>query len=136
MPDRGNAPSVLNLDEEFYKNNFYRAAIWTGESIQACLMNIGRNISTGMKSSDAGDVLFIAYEGRGRACIGARGEGQRCYDINCGDCVAIPRGVYYNIENTGHAPLRLFAIYAPAQIAYGAVDFTKESADARDSARA
>ena len=44
----------------------------------------------------------------------------------------VPAGTWHNITNTGNTPLKLYTIYAPPMHPFGAVEMTKEEAEATE----
>jgi len=132
--DRGNAPTVFNLDSEIYQNKSFRTAIWTGVGLQICVMNIPRGGELGIHKNDTSDVFIKLEMGCAGILYGMEKEKLTSVAVNHRHAAVIPGGVYYNIKNTGSSTLRLYVIYAPPCHPYGTVDFTKESADAREGA--
>lgn len=132
--DRGNAPTVFNLEDEIYRNKSFRTAIWTGAGLQLCVMDIPRGEEVGIRKNDASDMFFKVESGYGDLLYGIKKERLISEALNRRSAVVIPGGVYYNVKNTGSSSLRLYVIYAPPEHPYGTVDFTKESADSREGA--
>jgi len=57
---------------------------------------------------DAEEVLYF-LSGTGMQMV----DDGEPFEVNAGDCIYIPKGVYHSTMNTGWEPLRIIAIYNP-----------------------
>lgn len=129
--DRGNSPSILNIDAITRENENYRTAIWTGEGMQVTVMNIPSGSGIRNERHDNIDQFIKIISGSGEITM-RRGEGypSTTTPVREGEAVIIPRGTWHSLSNTGRAPLKLYSVYAPKNHPYGTVERTVEDADA------
>jgi mannose-6-phosphate isomerase-like protein (cupin superfamily) len=75
--------------------------------------------------------------GSGRVLMGpARDELTFEQEVGDGWCVLVPAGTWHDVVNTGHEPMRLYAIYAPVHHAAGKVHPTADDAEQDEQAGA
>lgn len=58
---------------------------------------------------DADEVIFVR-SGTGTQML----DDEAPVEIESGDCLYVPKGVYHATENTGTAPMELIVVYTPA----------------------
>lgn len=105
---------VVNMSNAANRNCNFRTAIWTGDHIQCTLMSIAKGEDIGLEVHPNTDQYIRVESGRGIVSVGrSRDELENSQSISVGDAAFIPAGVWHNIKNTGHQPLRLSSVYAP-----------------------
>ncbi len=131
--DHGPEPYVLNIEVATLRNPNYRTAIWTGENLQATLMSIPAGESIGLELHADHDQFLRIEAGQGLTQMGPTQE-HLMYEqvVHNGDAIFVPAGMWHNVTNTGHTPLKLYSIYAPAQHPWGTVHHTKAEAEAAE----
>ena len=115
----------INIEQETINNTDYRRVIHTTKHNQVVLMSLepGEDIPT--ETHDGSQ--FIRFEkGRGIAIINGKE-----YKLSDGISLNIPAGVKHYIKQTGDQPLKLYAIYSPAEHTDGLiqtrqVDYTQQ----------
>lgn len=129
--DYGPEPFVVNIDNATRQNNYYRAALWTGEYLQATLMSIVDEI--GLEIHPDTDQFLRIEEGCGIVMMGKSADNLN-FQIRVGKDYAIfvPAGTWHNIVNCGNTPLKLYSIYAPVHHPHGTVQRTRAEAEAAE----
>ena len=110
------------------ENPNFRQELLTNEYSQVIEMNIESGSAIGEQVYE-GDAVLVIVEGCGEAVLNRKHS-----PVHNGSLVAVPAGTRHNIINTGSAPLKLFALYAPPQEAPGTLYRTKTEALAAEDA--
>lgn len=118
---------VQNIDHLTVENDNYRRVLYTGENLQLVLMALRPGEEIGEEVHEDRDQFFRVEAGRGVIWI----DGAKTA-IEDDFAMIVPAGARHNVKNTGHAPLKLYTIYAPPEHAEGTVRTTKSDADARE----
>ena len=129
MQDKGPNPYVVNIEELTLENENFRTAAWTGSQMQMTLMNIQPGDDIGLEIHDDHDQFLRIEQGLATVLMGSSEEELESWDIEEDFAILVPAGVWHNVVNTGHEPLKLYSIYAPAEHDHGTVHETKEIAD-------
>lgn len=128
--DHGPEPLFANINRLAKQNSYYRAALWTGDSLQMTLMSIPINGEIGKEMHPDVDQFIKIEEGCALVMIG---EADSCFNhrqrVNRDYAVIIPAGTWHNIINIGTVPLKLYSIYAPPEHSHGTVHKTKADAE-------
>lgn len=112
--DLGGSFFVVNMSLAANRNRNFRTAIWTGDHMQCTLMSIAKGEEIGVEIHPNTDQYIRVENGRGIVSVGrTRDKLENSQVISVGDAVFIPAGIWHNIENTGHQPLKLSSVYAP-----------------------
>lgn len=127
--DYGNKPHAINIKYATKQNSTFRTAIWTGKHLQVTLMciNVGEDI--GLEVHHHNDQFLRIESGLGLVLMGDQKD-QLTYQkrVEDGSAIFVPAGKWHNIINTGHQPIKLYAIYAPPEHALGTIHLTKADA--------
>jgi len=109
-----------NIEELTTNNENYRDVILTTEHSQLVLMSVAPGDEIGMEVHK-GD-QFIRFEsGEGKCII----DGNEMM-VSDGFAITVPAGAKHNVINVSlDKPLKLYAIYSPAEHTKGIVDKTK-----------
>lgn len=108
-----------NIVELAKQNDFFRKELATGSHSQVVLMSVNVGEDIGEEIHKVNQTL-IFVQGKGETIL----NGQVAA-IGEGSLVFVPAGVKHNFKNTGDQPLKLFTIYAPAQLKPGTVEKEK-----------
>ena len=127
--DHGPNPYVMNATQGATQNQFFRAAIWTGENLQMTLMSILPCDEIGWEIHEDTDQLIRIEQGRAVFQIGeCRGRKKYEKELGVQDVVFVPAGTWHNVVNMGRCPLKVSSIYAPPHHPRGTIHQTKEDA--------
>ncbi len=136
MKDYGGTPLVVNIEDVTERNNTYRTALWTGSHLQVTVMSIGVGDDIGLEVHPTTDQFIRIEEGQGLVQMGDSRD-RLDYAANAFEdyAVMVPAGKWHNITNTGNKPMKVYAIYAPPEHAFGTVHATKADAMAAERQR-
>ena len=101
------------------ENDTFRTVLFTGEHSQLVVMSLAAGEEIGDEVHEE-DQLFSFVEGVGEAVLDGRISPLAEHDVLC-----VPAGTRHNIRNTGHEPMKLFTIYAPAHHPAGTIHRTR-----------
>lgn len=132
MQDYGPKPYVVNIEELTLGNDNFRTAAWTGSQMQMTLMTIQPGDDIGLEVHDDHDQLLRIEQGLATVLMGETEEGLESWDAEDDFAIFVPAGTWHNVVNTGHEPLRLYSIYAPAEHQHGTIHATKADAEAAE----
>jgi mannose-6-phosphate isomerase-like protein (cupin superfamily) len=133
IKDYGGKPFVVNIEEGTKQNDTYRTALWTGNNLQVTLMSIDVGDDIGLEVHPTTDQFIRIEEGQGLVQMGDSKEKLDFEEKAFADyAMMIPAGKWHNLINTGNAPLKIYAIYAPPEHPYGTVHETKADAMASE----
>lgn len=129
--DEGPAPTVLDIEEATLGNGTFRTTLWTGSNLQLTVMAIAPGDDIGLEVHTDGDQFLRVEAGTARVQMGPS-EDELPFDREVADdwAILVPAGTWHNVTNTGDAPLRVYALYAPPEHAHGTVHLSKADADA------
>ena len=115
-------PLVIDIEKDTIENEDYRRVIHTSPFSQLVLMSLEPGQNIGMEVHADGD-QFIKIEA-GEGMVYLDGEMKNVSD---GFSISIPAGTHHDIANLSETePLKLYAIYSPAEHAHGLVQRFKE----------
>lgn len=127
--DYGPGPFIGDINRMAKRNNYFRNTLWTGEFFQITLMSIPVGGEIGLEAHQVDQYLRIE-EGSGLVMMGPR---KGYIDLRKSVCenygIFVPAGIWHNIKNCGHCPLKISSLYAPPQHPPGTIHETKEIAD-------
>ncbi len=112
-----------NIEKNTIENKNFRHVLYTGAHMQLVLMSLEVGEEIGMEVHTDNDQFFRFEQGLGTVIIN-----DTTYHVGDGDVVIVPAGAEHNVMNTGHEPLKLYTIYAPAHHKDGIVRATKQEA--------
>ena len=122
-------PYVINIDKATEENDNYRTVVWTGKHLQLTLMSIDVGDDIGLEVHPNLDQFIRIEEGHGLVQMGSSKDILNFQQkVSDGYAIMIPAGTWHNVVNTGHKPLKLYAIYAPPEHQPGTIHETKEEA--------
>lgn len=129
--DHGPEPFVIDIEEATLGNDRFRTALWTGANLQLTVMCIEPGDDIGLEVHHDRDQFLRIEAGEGKVQMGPD-EDDLPFERDVRDdwIVLVPAGTWHNVTNTGDAPLRLYALYAPPEHPHGTVHPTKADADA------
>lgn len=131
MADEGPNPFVTNIETDTLANENYRTTRWTGSHLQMTLMKIDPGHDIGLEVHDDGDQFLRVEAGTARVQMGLTKD-DLAFDREVGDdwAILVPAGTWHNVTNIGDGPLKVYAIYGPAEHRHGTVHPTKTDAEA------
>jgi mannose-6-phosphate isomerase-like protein (cupin superfamily) len=129
--DAGPDPFVVDIEAATLANENYRTTLWTGTNLQMTVMNIEPGHDIGLEVHEDGDQFLRVEAGTARVQMGPAKD-DLSFDRQVEDdwVILVPAGMWHNVTNTGDAPLKVYALYAPPEHAHGTVHPTKADADA------
>jgi mannose-6-phosphate isomerase-like protein (cupin superfamily) len=131
--DYGNSPYVINIEQATLQNPFYRTALWTGKHMQLTVMTIHPGEDIGLERHPNTDQFLRVESGHGLVQMGAQREHLDYQQYVQDDfAILVPAGMWHNLINTGHTPLKLYTIYAPPEHPYGTTHPAKQDAMAAE----
>lgn len=131
--DQGKKPWVVDIEKLTKENTKFRAAKWTGTLLQMTVMSIPVGGEIGLEVHTKNDQFIRVEEGKARVLMGPSKE-DLSFRKEIGDdwAIFIPAGLWHNVVNVGEKPLKVYAIYAPAEHPAGTVHATAEEAAAAE----
>lgn len=117
----------VDIFEAARTNDAFRREVLTGERAQVVIMTVPAGGEIGAEVHSDTDQVLVFLDGRGSAELNGQSSA-----VAPNDLVFVRAGTRHNFINTGTAPLRLIAIYAPPEHAPGSVHATKADADAAE----
>jgi mannose-6-phosphate isomerase-like protein (cupin superfamily) len=131
--DYGPHPYVADIERAALANRDYREALWTGRYLQLTLMNIPVGGEVGLEVHPDTDQFFCVEAGTAMVQMGERRERLHFrQQATAGYGIFIPAGMWHNIVNSGHEPLKMYSVYAPPHHPPGTRQATKAVADAQE----
>lgn len=126
MKDYGNQPFVVDINKASKQNQTFRTVLWTGEHLQVTVMSIAPGEDVGLEVHPETDQFLRIEEGEGLVQMGVT-EHQVDFETRVRDdsAIFVPAGIWHNLTNIGHSPIKLYSIYAPAEHPFGTVHQTK-----------
>ncbi|SEA25004.1 Mannose-6-phosphate isomerase, cupin superfamily [Bowdeniella nasicola] len=128
--DHGKKPYVIDIEKETVGNDLFRKTIWTGAHLQATLMTIPVGGDIGLEVHEENDQFLRLEQGKGRCQMGPSKD-DLSFDEEVEDdwAIFVPAGTWHNVTNIGDEPMKLYAIYGPADHEPGTVHKTQEDAE-------
>jgi mannose-6-phosphate isomerase-like protein (cupin superfamily) len=128
--DQGRRSWVVDIEKLTLENSKYRAAKWTGKSLQMTVMSIPPGREIGLEKHDVGDQFIRVEQGRARVVMGPS-EDELPFDRQVSDewAIFIPAGAWHNIINVGEEELKVYVIYAPPEHPAGTLHETFKEAE-------
>lgn len=114
---------VDNIESLAIHNTAFRRVLYTAKHCQLVLMALKPNEEIGAETHHL-DQFFRVEAGSGEATL----DGVTT-SIKAGFAVLVPAGTQHNIINTGHAPLKLYTLYAPPNHRDNVVHLTRHDAE-------
>lgn len=131
--DLGNMPTIINIEKETLKNNYFRKAIWTGEHLQVTVMSIPAGGEIGLEMHNNIDQFIRVEYGIASVFMGkTKQEVKFVGSANSSYAILIPSGTWHNIINEQNVPLKVYSVYAPPKHPIGTIHKTKFDADLAD----
>lgn len=129
--DYGKQPWVVNIEDLTLKNEYFRAAKWTGQYLQMTVMSLKPGEEIGLEKHDKGDQFIRVEKGNARVVMGLSKD-KMTFDKKVSDdwAIFIPAGFWHNIINEGDKPLKVYVIYAPPEHPAGTLHKTSKEAKA------
>lgn len=133
LQDFGKQPFVIDIEDATENNQWFRTTLWTGDYLQVTLMSIGVGEDIGLELHSDVDQFLRIEEGKGLVQMGKTKDNLdfRRY-VESDYAIFVPAGMWHNLTNTGHKPLKLYSIYAPPEHPHGTVHHTKAEAIAAE----
>lgn len=120
---------VANIAETTAQNTDFRRVLYSGAKLQLVLMALNPSEELGGEIHDETDQFFHVEQGKGLIVI----DGTP-HKITVGDCAVVPAGAHHNLICTGHAPLKVYALYGPPHHLGNLVQQSKAQAAGSDEA--
>ena len=126
LKDYGNQPFVVDINEASKQNEPFRTVLWTGEKLQVTVMSIAPGEDIGLEVHPETDQFLRIEEGVGLVQMGPTEHEVNFQEwVEDDSAIFVPVGTWHNLINTGNVPLKLYAIYAPAEHLFGTIHQTK-----------
>lgn len=127
--DHGPSPYVVDIEKDTLENTNFRTTRWTGNHIQLTLMTIPVGGDVGLEVHEGIDQFLRLEQGSGRVEMGPSQDDLNFrQDVGADWAVFVPAGQWHNITNIGDVPMKLYAIYGPADHVHGTVHPTPQDA--------
>ncbi|MDO5527816.1 MAG: cupin domain-containing protein [Paracoccus sp. (in: a-proteobacteria)] len=128
--DHGGEPFVVDIEKDTKDNPNFRTTRWTGKHLQMTLMTIPVGGDIGLEVHPENDQFLRLEEGKGRVQMG-KSKDNLDFEREVEDdwAVLVPAGIWHNITNIGDGPMKLYALYGPADHEKGTVHETQEDAE-------
>lgn len=101
---------IIDIETETIKNDNFRKVLNTSENLQLVVMSIPVGQDIGEETHKDVDQFIRIEKGEGEFVLNGKGR-----KVNDGFCTIIPMGTKHNVVNVGDEPLKLYAIYSPAE---------------------
>ena len=129
--DFGKRPWVVDIEKLTVDNTDFRAAKWTGTSMQLTVMSIKVGGQIGLEKHDGIDQFIRIEQGKGRVTMGrSKDDPDFVADVEDDWSILIPSGYWHNLVNTGESELKAYSIYGPPEHPVGTVHRTFEESEA------
>lgn len=128
--DYGKEPYVVDIEKRTLSNENFRTTVWTGAHLQLTLMTIPVGGDIGLEVHPENDQFLRLEQGRGRVEMGPE-ESELSFREEVEDdwAILVPAGTWHNVTNIGDEPMKLYALYGPADHVPGTVHPTQEDAE-------
>jgi mannose-6-phosphate isomerase-like protein (cupin superfamily) len=119
-----------SIENATLNNSFFRQVLFTGKHHQLVVMCLQKGEDIGEEVHENVDQFFRVEEGEARFVLNGKE-----HLAHSGDAVIVPAGTRHNvINNSDERPVRLYTVYSSPQHPDGAVEKTKEEAEAAEAA--
>ncbi|MEO0250426.1 MAG: cupin domain-containing protein, partial [candidate division WOR-3 bacterium] len=121
----------VNIEDLTLKNEYFRAAKWTGQYLQMTVMSLKPGEEIGLEKHEKGDQFIRIEKGEARVVMGPSKD-KMTFDKKVSDdwAIFIPAGFWHNIINEGDKPLKVYVIYAPPEHPAGTLHKTSKDSKA------
>ena len=129
--DRGKEPYVLDIEKRTTDNNNFRTTLWTGKHLQLTVMSIPVGGDIGLEVHPDNDQFLRLEQGKGLVEMGPR-KSDLSFRKEVEDdwAILVPAGTWHNVTNIGEEPMKVYALYGPADHVPGTVHPTQADAEA------
>lgn len=128
--DYGADPFVVDIEKDTLENANFRTTRWTGKHLQLTLMTIPVGGDIGLEVHEEVDQFLRLEQGQGRVQMGPSNVQLNFEREVAGDwAILVPAGIWHNVTNIGTEPLKLYAVYGPADHLHGTVHATQTDAE-------
>jgi mannose-6-phosphate isomerase-like protein (cupin superfamily) len=125
--DQGKKPWVVDIEKLTKENSKFRVAKWTGTLLQMTVMSIPVGGEIGLEVHPKNEQFIRVEEGKARVLMGpSKDDLSFRKEVEDDWAIFIPAGLWHNVVNIGDKPLKVYAIYAPAEHPAGTVHATAE----------
>ena len=122
---------VGNIENQTFKNNYFRQVMFTGKNCQLVVMCLQGGEEIGREVHPGTDQFFRIEEGEAKFIFNDTEE----HIVKSGQAVVVPAGTYHNVINTSKSKqLKLYTVYAPPNHPNGTIHKTKADAMAAEAA--
>ena len=128
--DRGKEPYVVDIESKTVNNDNFRTTLWTGAHLQLTLMSIPVGGDIGLEVHPKNDQFLRLEKGKGRVQMGPK-KSELTFERDVEDdwAILVPAGTWNNVTNIGDVPMKVYALYGPADHVPGTVHKTQEDAE-------
>jgi mannose-6-phosphate isomerase-like protein (cupin superfamily) len=131
--DFGPYPFVIDINKATLCNINFRTVLWTGSHLQLTVMTINPGEDIGLEAHPDVDQFLRIEQGCGLCQMGrTKCDLHFAQPVFEDSAIFVPAGIWHNITNTGHTPLKLYSIYAPPNHPFGTLHPTKAIAEAEE----
>ena len=111
-------------------NDNFRTTLWTGAHLQLTLMSIPVGGDIGLEVHPKNDQFLRLEKGKGRVQMGPK-KSELTFERDVEDdwAILVPAGTWHNVTNIGDEPMKVYALYGPADHVPGTVHKTQEDAE-------
>ncbi len=129
--DRGKEPYVLDIEKRTTDNNNFRTTLWTGKHLQLTVMSIPVGGDIGLEVHPDNDQFLRLEQGKGLVEMGPK-KSDLSFRKEVEDdwAILVPAGTWHNVTNIGEEPMKVYALYGPADHVPGTVHPTQADAEA------
>jgi mannose-6-phosphate isomerase-like protein (cupin superfamily) len=128
--DRGKEPYVVDIESKTVNNDNFRTTLWTGAHLQLTLMSIPVGGDIGLEVHPKNDQFLRLEQGKGRVQMGPK-KSELTFERDVEDdwAILVPAGTWHNVTNIGDVPMKVYALYGPADHVPGTVHKTQQDAE-------
>lgn len=129
--DHGGEPYVVDIEDKTVENDLFRDTLWTGKHLQLTVMSIPVGGDIGLEVHKKNDQFLRIEQGKGKVQMGdAEDKLDFTTDVEDDFIIMVPAGKWHNVTNTGDEPLKVYALYGPADHEPGTQHPTQADAEA------
>lgn len=130
IKDRGKEPYVLDIEKRTTDNDTFRTTLWTGAHLQLTVMSIPVGGDIGLEVHPGNDQFLRLEQGKGLVEMGPeKTDLSFRKEVEDDWAILVPAGTWHNVTNIGDQPMRLYALYGPADHVPGTVHPTQADAE-------
>ncbi len=131
MTDHGKQPYVLDIEATTVENQNFRTTLWTGDHLQLTVMSIPVGGDIGLEAHPENDQFLRLEQGKGLVEMGpAEDDLSFRKEVEDDWAILVPAGTWHNVTNIGDEPMKVYALYGPADHLPGTVHATQADAEA------